>query len=246
MGLRSIFLKLPKPVQHGVRAVYEYLVQKRSAFRSYSQFGEDAVVRAILERRAFHGYPISEPGTYVDVGAFLPIQYSNTYALYRRGWKGVTIEATPGSESIFNVVRPRDTHVNCAVGPTEGSLTFYTWGAPSVINTADPEMAKEFEQLEGRPPVAIDVPMRPLRDILAEHIGEKGVEVMSIDIEGMSMICLEGNDWDRWKPTILLVEVDQIPVPGKPLDPIIAYLMDKGYTVSAITGPTVIFELPEV
>jgi hypothetical protein len=123
-------------------------------------------------------------------------------------------------------------------------LPFYTWGAPSVINTADPVMAKQFEGMEGRPPVVIQVPMRPLKDILAEHLGGQRVDVMSIDIEGMTMICLESNDWSRWKPSILLVEVDQIPIPGQPLDPAITYLMDLGYVVSAITGPTVILELP--
>jgi FkbM family methyltransferase len=200
-------------------------------------------VKAILERRAFHGQPIGEPGTYVDVGAFMPIQYSNTYALYARGWKGLTIEATPGSAEVFRAVRPRDTHINCAVGPTVGTLPFYTWGAPSVINTADPVMAKQFEELEGRPPVLIDVPMRPLRDILSEHLAGQRVDVMSIDIEGMTMVCLESNDWTKWKPTILLIEVDQIPVLGQPLDPAIAFVMDLGYVVSAITGPTVILEL---
>ncbi len=47
-----------------------------------SQFGEDALLGKILPA---HGF-------YVDVGVYHPHLYSNTYALYKKGWSGIAIE----------------------------------------------------------------------------------------------------------------------------------------------------------
>ena len=63
------------------------LVLGRGTFRSYSQFGEDALVNSLFRNKKY--------GIYVDVGAYHPILYSNTYALYRRGWRGFAIDPNP-------------------------------------------------------------------------------------------------------------------------------------------------------
>ena len=57
--------------------------------RSYSQLGEDLVILNHLERL---GKNIKSPGFYVDIGAFHPLDGSNTYKLYRNGSSGVVID----------------------------------------------------------------------------------------------------------------------------------------------------------
>ena len=37
-----------------------------------------------------------QPGRYLDIGAYNPKLFSNTRALYERGWSGVMVEASPG------------------------------------------------------------------------------------------------------------------------------------------------------
>ncbi len=49
----------------------------------FSQCGEDVVLEKIWTEKFG-----SDPGFYVDVGAFHPITYSNTHLLYRKGWRG--------------------------------------------------------------------------------------------------------------------------------------------------------------
>ncbi|MGH7941367.1 MAG: hypothetical protein ACREFR_09875, partial [Limisphaerales bacterium] len=68
----------------------------------YGQFGEDAVLQNIFRQQAWRkaskekaGKIKSSPGFYVDIGAFAPFQHSNTYWFYRRGWKGINVDATP-------------------------------------------------------------------------------------------------------------------------------------------------------
>src|SRR5271165_6778360 len=50
----------------------------------FSQCGEDRIAARILSD--------VERGTYVDVGANDPINMSNTYHFYKRGWSGICIE----------------------------------------------------------------------------------------------------------------------------------------------------------
>lgn len=55
--------------------------------KDYSQFGEQA---AILGAVAPFG-----SGTFLDLGAYDPFQFSNTRALFELGWSGVMVEPEP-------------------------------------------------------------------------------------------------------------------------------------------------------
>ena len=98
---------------------------------SHSQFGEDMVVRGLL--------PCLKNGVYVDIGVHHPIFYSNTYHFYLRGWRGLNVDATPGSMEAFHLLRPGDINVEACVSMQEGqSLEFYLF-EQSAYNTADPQ-----------------------------------------------------------------------------------------------------------
>ena len=60
---------------------------------SYSQEGEDLVLRRYLEGRT--------SGFYVDVGAHDPKRFSNTHLFYERGWRGINIEPSPAAMKNF-------------------------------------------------------------------------------------------------------------------------------------------------
>ncbi len=47
-------------------------------------------------------------GFYVDIGAHHPFRYSNTQFFYEKGWRGINIDATPGSMDRFKDFRPED------------------------------------------------------------------------------------------------------------------------------------------
>ena len=54
--------------------------------RRGSQCEEDEILREFLPGG----------GTYVDIGAGEPVQCSNTWAFYERGWRGLLVEEFPG------------------------------------------------------------------------------------------------------------------------------------------------------
>jgi hypothetical protein len=81
---------------------------------SYSQFGEDAVVMAMFRGRC-------SPGYYVDVGCFHPTKWSNTYAFYLRGWRGLAIDPNPAVGALWSRLRPCDTFLNFGVSDNPGT-----------------------------------------------------------------------------------------------------------------------------
>src|SRR5262249_37716331 len=100
---------------------------------SFSQEGEDLLIDRIFERQ--------DRGTYVDVGAHHPRRFSNTELLHRRGWRGVNIDATPGSMAAFRRLRPRDINLEIGIAATSGDRDFYIFDEPA-LNTFDAARAK--------------------------------------------------------------------------------------------------------
>src|SRR5439155_17099996 len=75
---------------------------------SYSQFGEDLVVRTHFAQN-FDNFA----GRFVDVGAFHPFKYSNTMLLSQLGWRGINIDCNPVKIAGFK---------SCVPGTTTSAL----------------------------------------------------------------------------------------------------------------------------
>src|ERR1700756_330529 len=99
---------------------------------SYSQEGEDMVLDRFLEHR--------HSGFYVDVGAHHPKRFSNTLRLYRRGWRGLNIDANPDSIRLFRRARPKDINVEAGVSSNRQLLTYFAFNEPA-LNTFDRDRA---------------------------------------------------------------------------------------------------------
>ncbi|BDH60815.1 hypothetical protein MTP04_09450 [Lysinibacillus sp. PLM2] len=70
---------------------------------TYSQFGEDILIGSILHKLKFKG-----KGFFIDVGAYHPYKFSNTYKFYLDGWSGINIDPTPYKTTLFDFFRSRD------------------------------------------------------------------------------------------------------------------------------------------
>jgi FkbM family methyltransferase len=163
---------------------------------SFSQEGEDLVLARLFERR--------DAGIYVDVGAHHPRRFSNTLLLYRLGWRGVNIDATPGSMRTFARERPRDVNLEIGVTAARETRTFYVFDEPA-LNTFDAARAKQLD----RPPYKLisehRVDCAPLDRILADHaIG--AIDLLTIDVEGLDFEVLRTVDWDVQRPRVVLLE----------------------------------------
>jgi FkbM family methyltransferase len=235
---RSVKHLVPRPLVQKSRcwmeAHLDFLWQKKS----YSQFGEDIILPSLIGRRKIG------KGFYVDIGAFAPKQFSNTYLLYQQGWRGINIDATPGAMKVFKAARKRDINLEVAVSSKEQDLVFYSWGAPTVTNTLSKTHAEHYTKIIGRPPVEVTVHAEPLAAILDRYRQHfTAIDVMNIDVENHTMEVLQSNDWGKYSPAILIIEIE-----GASVDDILAsqehaFLTSKGYRMCGWTNPSVFYEL---
>ena len=195
-----------------------------SYYSSHSQFGEDMVVRGILGDR--------RDGTYVDIGAHHPVYFSNTYHFYLKGWSGLNVDAIPGSMEVFRLVRPRDINVEACVGPKEGELLQFRIFDIPALNTFDDGSADEtIGSGRGRLIRTIPYQTRTLANLLSEHLSGRHVDLLSIDIEGMDEQVLRSNDWDRWRPSVVIFERDQTKLLDISDDSCVNFLSHHGYVL---------------
>lgn len=165
--------------------------------RFHSQGGEDRVLSRLFPARS---------GAYVDVGAYDPTEFSNTRHFYDLGWSGINIEPIPGRCGRIRAARPRDVTLNVGIAGAAGSLRFYEMDPPT-LSTFSEEEAERCAKFPGHRIVATHVvPVRTLRDVLAEHASGVRIDFLSIDTEGLEEEVLGSNDWARFRPVAVLVE----------------------------------------
>jgi len=175
-----------------VRLLFSQIVR-----RSYSQYGEDLVIDDLSGHK--------KRGFYVDVGAGDPIWFSNSKRFYRRGWDGINIEPDQRIFSRLAGDRPRDINVNLAVGSSNSTTSMYRFAATH-LSTLSREKADSCRDRGFRPTETVRVEVRTLSDILEQHCGERAIDFMSVDTEGLELEALKGNDWCRFRPKVLCVE----------------------------------------
>lgn len=172
-------------------------------YRSWSQEGEDQILRRIFESK--------RKGTYVDVGAHHPKRFSNTYLFYRKGWSGINIDAMPGSMRLFRKWRPRDTNLELGVSEKRGALDYFMFNEPALNGFSKSLSDQRSDSLENPYHVkkVIKVEVFPLKEILDLHLSRFGGEIdfLTIDVEGLDHEVLKSNDWFKYRPKYVLIEV---------------------------------------
>lgn len=149
-------------------------------------------------------------GVFVEIGAYDGVGLSNSLFFERLGWNGVLVEAHPGLAASCRINRPLSQVVHAALGAVDGgSETFSMVSGPGGVDTLSfmAESASHRERIaaEGGTIRTVSVPRRTLQSVLDE-IGITRVDWMSIDVEGAELLVLRGASFDRWKPTVIMVE----------------------------------------
>lgn len=144
-------------------------------------------------------------GRFLDIGAFSAETFSNTRALYERGWSGVLIEPSPGPfRNIAQVYvnAPSVTLINAAVGFHEGVMEMWvTDDATSTLDEATYQKWRGYVNYTGK----IEVPVITLEPIFAQH---GTFDFISIDTEGTSVDLLHRIFALGHRPRCICVEHD--------------------------------------
>lgn len=235
MKLKEIFYTiLPKGLKNSITK--RQLLKQNYAYSSFAQVGEDMILdRYFGEKKS---------GFYVDIGANHPYIYSNTYKFYLKGWRGINVDANPGTKKLFDSLRPRDINIQTGVSLTPGELDFYTF-ENNVFNTFDKQTAeghcKEFSLSVKE---ITRVRTTTLADILNTHLPpSQKIDFMSIDVEGLDMEVLRSNDWQKYKPEVLVVECVYDDYEDIQSMETVKYLKQLGYSFFAKTFSSFFFSL---
>jgi len=190
--------------------------------KSYSQNYEDVLIDKALGNKA--------TGTYLDIGAFDPVDLSNTKRFYDRGWRGCNVEPEPVRFCKFLEKRPEDINLNVGVSDCAGQLSFFDFeeGAYSTFSEVH---AKDLLGAGAKLKQKIEVPVISMKDIFEKYFQGRVVDFCSLDAEGMDLRILKSNDWDRFRPKVFCVELS----PNDPSDTagqresVGRFLVEKGY-----------------
>lgn len=214
------------------------LINDESAKLTYSQLGEDVILFHLLMnnvRKLGNGF-------YADFGAYHPRRFSNTRILSLLGWRGINVDPSEDAIALFQAERPGDINVCCGAAGVEGTLTYHRFedGAASTFSKA---VADEWRTANGwRLVETRQVTVRPINDILAEHVPPGvAIDYMNIDVEGMDRELVESLDFARFSPSVLAVEMHDADKLNLSADPTVAHLLAQDYGLEAVCGVTFVF-----
>lgn len=149
-----------------------------------------------------------EIGTFVEVGAFDGMTYSNTWHLANAGWAGIYIEAHPdfARQCIHN---HRYNHkietIACACGSFNGEIDLTVYG--EVSTTVLSKWNRDWGMNEQTP--KIKVPQKELSFILGDFNYPK-IDLLVIDVEEAEIEVLKGFTLDKYKPKMIIIELHEL------------------------------------
>jgi FkbM family methyltransferase len=167
--------------------------------KSFSQEGEDMVLRKEFQDKL--------NGFYIDIGAYHPKKYSNTYYFYSKGWRGINVDATPGSMDSFKKERPNDINLEVAISNSKSVLTYYTFNEPA-LNTFSQELAAIRDGVNSFIVTSkTQIQTYSLEEILDKHLPSNiEIDFLDVDVEGFDYQVLSSNNWNKYRPKLILAE----------------------------------------
>ena len=204
----------------------------------YSQEGEDTILERIFDGK--------NNGFFVDVGAHHPKRFSNTYLLYLKGWRGINIEPMPGIKKKFDRIRPKD--INLALGISEKAreLTYHIFNETALNTFSEKEATIKDGSNNGKYHLLkkLKIATLPLAEVLKKYLPAKQeIDFMTIDVEGLDLEVIKSNDWNKYRPKIVLTEdLNRYYFEDMEKSEIYQLMKENGYKLLTKTYNTLFFE----
>ena len=201
----------------------------------WSQEGEDILLKRIFANK--------KKGFYVDVGAHHSSRFSNTYKLYKENyWNGVNIDPTFSSYVDLKKKRKRDININIGISDKKEMLKFYSFNE-GALNTFS---LKKKNQLK------LNYKLRKIEKIKCKKLSEvldgclkKNIKInlLTIDTEGYDLKVLKSNNWSKYLPDYIIIEISSSTLEEIMKEPITKFLNKKCYQIYSKLHKSVIFKL---
>ena len=210
------------------------LEELRAMRVSYSQFGEDLVVRTHFGENFDNSI-----GRFIDVGAFHPFKLSNTMLLSQLGWRGINIDCDPVKIARFEKLRPFDQNICAAVAEVPRDMVYLEYPKGFTNRIADSGEKNPLSGCGEKPLKAT-----PIRVTTLTHIIEQSVfrgqhfHYLNVDCEGQDLSVLRGLDFSRYSPDLISAEAFTKTAKAE----LTAFLAGLGYELTDIVHLTLFFK----
>ena len=219
--------------------LYYNLFIRHKAFKkryTYSQNQEDLFIDNYFKDK--------KHGTYLDVGCYHPVKYSNTALLYNRGWKGINVDMNQTSIDLFNILRKKDINICAAISNTSREVTQYFDHSFSPVNTID----KNFSNIASK-----KISLKPFKEkkittfkfdqiVKDYNINYKYIDFINVDAEAHDYEVLQGINLSLLNAKMICVEMINYQDNSKD-EQIKKYLEKHNYNLIKRIGLNGFFEL---
>lgn len=209
---------------HSVRFLLFEICRKvldRYSTSSYSQTGEDRIIQAILG---------NAPGFYIDVGCNHPQKCSNTFELYKRGWRGINIDANASLIDKQKSLRIADVAVCAAISDKEHEVVFTEFD-DSFVSSLSLDHVQEWKRHRAIKATRL-VKTVTLTSILNSARTPPRPDLLCIDVEGHDYEVLTSLDLKLYRPRLIVVEMHGFDLGNPNENRIYGYLVSKGYRMA--------------
>lgn len=168
----------------------------------YGQHGEDFLINKIFSDL--------KNGFFVEVGCIDGRLFSNTLSLEEAGWKGICIEAHKNYISLIKKNRPNSIVINAAIGESNSDAVKFYANSRGSLSTLDINKEKEFKKDYGQYFTGFEeqtIEKKTLTSVFKE-CNIKNIDLLSIDIEGYDKFALEGCNFKKYQPKLIVIEAD--------------------------------------
>ena len=199
------------------------LYKNRSPNNYFAEFAEDVMVNRIFKNH--------KKGIYIDIGAYHPYKGSLTYMLFKKGWRGMNVDLSRTSIDLFNIARPKDLNICCAISNKTEKKTYYE---NSPVNQQNSLIKQNDQQKE------IEIEAYRLADLLTSKNFENP-DYLNIDTEGNEMDVLEGIDFNKVKPKLVTIEENDFSKISNFKSQKASFMNDRNYALINTIGVTMFF-----
>ena len=163
------------------------ILKKSKKRYHYADNGEDIIIQGLFNHK--------KNGFYIDVGCYHPVRASLTHLLYKKGWKGVNIDISKDTISLFNIARPNDKNINIGIADKEGEDFYYQ---SSHINQAN-----SFKFYDNVKKVKVQI---TTLDNIIKNLGIEKIDFLNIDVEYRDFKALQGLNLNNVRPSLIAIE----------------------------------------
>lgn len=219
---------------------YELDKSSKNYLRFYGNDREDAALLLLFEQLGYKGRDVR----YLEIGTNDPVRFNNTYNFYLRNQNihkgGTLVDPWPSVGYLASIIRPQDNFIQGAVSAESGGMISFWACKSSTVSSLNLEHHSKWDGQSHNEVKEIKVPLLGINDILSglDYVPD----FLLIDAEGEDVRIIRAIDFNRYRPTVIMIEIAHM---DRSENDLRDFMAQKGYSVYAGIEQNIIFVLDE-